>query len=226
MKRGIKILLLWIIIIAVWLVFSNNNNNLATQQATASQPAIEETTQKIESDVSANLESEGNYKTPDMTASIPEETRKEIYYALQDIFGRATEEARSRVMPKAGDEIKLTQDMHIIPTSVLFDDPKYSSQFPSIQQAKTLKPGMKVQVLQVVRDQNNDHWFYVQWGADKGWVKDYLLQVQLDPLETAERESAISEEIIAEFEKTLIDKYDITKEQLDQIFYEGVNKEW
>ena len=57
-------------------------------------------------------------------------------------------------------------------------------------------------------------------------VKDYLLQVQLDPLETAERESAISEEIIAEFEKTLIDKYDITKEQLDQIFYEGVNKEW
>jgi len=127
------------------------------------------------------------YEVPNIIKPIPEGKRKEIYFALISVMDKAMEEAKLRVMPKAGDEIILEKEMRIIPISVVFKKPEYLEQYPSIQQAKTLKPGMKINILQVVSDQNNEYWFYVQWGADKGWVREAFIQMQFNPLEMAKK---------------------------------------
>jgi len=85
---------------------------------------------------------------------------------------------------------------------------------------------MKIKILQVVMDQNDEYWFYVQWGSDKGWVREAFLQMQFNPLEMAKKESDIFDEIMEELKKPILKEHNIIGEQLDEIFYEGINKKW
>lgn len=212
-----------IIFFAFGLILSRGDHKETAQQVSNNQPAIEKTAEEPGTDIIVEDE---EYEVPNIIKSIPEGKRKEIYFALISVMDKAMEEAKLRVMPKAGDEIILEKEMRIIPTSVIFKRPEYLEQYPSIQQAKTLKPGMKIKILQVVMDQNDEYWFYVQWGSDKGWVREAFLQMQFNQLDTARKESDISDEIQEELKKSILKEYHITEEQLDQIFYEGINKKW
>lgn len=212
-----------IISIAFGFMLFGGSSKEITKQTSNSQPIIERTDE--ESDAGSIVKDE-EYEIPNIIKSIPEDERKEIYFALISVMDKAAEEAKAEVIPKTGDEITLKEEMRIIPTSVIFKKPEYLEQYPSIQQAKTLKQGMKIKILQVVMDQNDEYWFYVQWGSDKGWVREAYLQMQFDQLEMARKESDISDKILEELKKSILKEYSITEEQLDQIFYEGINKKW
>mgnify|MGYP003761545885 FL=1 len=179
-----------IISIAFGFMLFGGSSKEITKQTSNSQPIIERTDE--ESDAGSIVKDE-EYEIPNIIKSIPEDKRKEIYFALISAMDKAAEEAKAEVIPKTGDEITLKEEMRIIPTSVIFKKPEYLEQYPSIQQAKTLKPGMKIKILQVVMDQNDEYWFYVQWGSDKGWVREAFLQMQFNQLDTARKESDISD---------------------------------
>ena len=89
-----------IISIAFGFMLFGGSSKEITKQTSNSQPIIERTDE--ESDAGSIVKDE-EYEIPNIIKSIPEDKRKEIYFALISAMDKSAEEAKAEVIPKTGD---------------------------------------------------------------------------------------------------------------------------
>ncbi len=163
---------------------------------------------------------------------LSEKQRIEVYRKVCRLGGVAREEAEERYptnLPqslKIGDQFKLTRETSLMPE---FEPTDFSAAMSQIRQ---IPPGATIEIIKV-RKKNDTPWYFAEvftgaarWG--RGWINSIALlgQDQEDIKQRIASNQQTLEQLADKYWSELADKYGLTRDQLDEIWAEGVSKDW
>lgn len=161
---------------------------------------------------------------------LSEKKRKEIYEKLVLIEDRANKTADKQYPPntysfRIGQVLQLSRETPLIPEFEPADP------MAALQRMRRLPPGTSIKVLRVTI-KGQTPWYFVEakspykTSLGSGWINGLALIGQGDLMKQLKKQAELDNHLKNKYKDKLAKKYRVTREQLEKIRTEGIDKSW
>ncbi|NQS90560.1 hypothetical protein HQ584_12320 [Patescibacteria group bacterium] len=164
---------------------------------------------------------------------LSEEKRKEIWKELILVEDRARKEAEEQYPLDQTQSLRVGQVFQLSKETPLMPELEPADPMAALQKMRRLSPRTTIKVLRVAMKQQTP-WYFVEAKSPSkaslgsGWINSIALmgQSQVDPKEQLGKQAELESRLKDKHEDELAKKYGLTREQLEKISIEGLEKDW
>ena len=170
---------------------------------------------------------------PEERFGLSEKKRKEIWKELVLVEDRARKEAEGRYPLDPTQSLRVGQVLQVSKETPLMPELEPADPMAALQRMRRLPLRTTIKVLRVTMKQQTP-WYFVEAKSPSkaslgsGWINSVALmgQSQVDPNEQLEKQAELESRLKDVYEDKLAKKYGLTREQLEKISIEGIEKDW
>jgi len=170
---------------------------------------------------------------PEKRFGLSEEKRKEIWKELVLVEDRARKEAEEQYPLDPTQSLREGQVFQLSKETPLMPELEPADPMAALQEIRRLPSGTTIKVLKVVMKQQTP-WYFVEAKSPSkaslgsGWINSVALmgQSQVDLKEQLEKQAELESRLKDKYKDKLAKKYGLTREQLEKISIEGIEKDW
>jgi hypothetical protein len=170
---------------------------------------------------------------PEEGFGLSEERRREIWKELVLVEDRAREEAEEQYPLDPTQSLREGQVFQLSKETPLMPELEPAEPMTALQRMRRLAPQTTIKVLTVAR-KHQTPWYFVEAKSPSkdslgsGWINSVALmgQSQVGPKEQLEKQAELESRLKDKYEDELAKKYGLTREQLEKISIEGIEKDW
>ena len=170
---------------------------------------------------------------PEERFGLSEEKRKEIWKEHVLVEDRARKEAEEQYPLDPTQSLRVGQVFLLSKETPLMPELESADPMAALQKMRRLPPQVTIKVLRVAMKQQT-RWYFVEATSPSkislgsGWINSIALmgQGRVDPKQQLEKQAELENRLKEKYEDELAKEYGLTREQLEKISLEGIEKDW